>query len=45
MENFRAYRINEADGEVSASFCELGLDDLTPGNVVIKVSYSKFVVP
>lgn len=40
MEKFRAYRIDEVDGKVSAGFCELGLDDLTAGNVVIKVSHS-----
>ena len=40
MQKFRAYRIDEVDGKVSAGFCELGLDDLTAGNVVIKVSHS-----
>ena len=40
MKKFRAYRIDEVDGKVSAGFCELGLDDLTAGNVVIKVSHS-----
>lgn len=40
MDNFRAYRINEKDGNVVAGFEEIGLDDLTPGNVVIKVSHS-----
>ena len=40
MENFRAYRINEEDGKVVAGFEELSIDDLTEGNVVIKVSHS-----
>jgi acrylyl-CoA reductase (NADPH) len=40
MQKFRAYRIDEVDGKVSAGFCELGPDDLTAGNVVIKVSHS-----
>ena len=40
MESFRAYRIDEKDGSVVADFAELGIDDLTDGNVVIKVSYS-----
>jgi NADPH2:quinone reductase len=40
VEKFRAYRIDEVGGKISAGFCELGLDDLTAGNVVIKVSHS-----
>ena len=40
MQKFRAYRIDEVDGKVTAGFCEMGLDDLTAGNVVIKVSHS-----
>jgi len=40
MEEFRAYRIDEVNGDVVAGFCELTLDDLTDGNVVIKVSHS-----
>jgi len=40
MEKFRAYRINEQDGKVVAGFEEIGIDDLTEGNVVIKVSHS-----
>jgi len=40
MQGFRAYRIDEVDGKVAAGFCELTLDDLTDGNVVIKVSHS-----
>ena len=40
MDKFRAYRINEVDGKIVAAFEEISLDDLTPGNVVIKVSHS-----
>ena len=40
MQKFRAYRIEEVNGDVAAGFCELTLDDLTDGNVVIKVSHS-----
>ena len=40
MDNFRAYRINEKDKKIVAGFEELTVDDLTPGNVVIRVSYS-----
>ncbi len=40
MDSFRAYRINEQDGKIVAGFAELGLDDLTDGNVVVKVSHS-----
>ena len=40
MDKFRAYRIDEDDGKVVAGFQELSIDDLTEGNVVIKVSHS-----
>ena len=40
MDSFRAYRIDEKDGRITAGFQELALDDLTPGDVVIKVSHS-----
>jgi NADPH2:quinone reductase len=40
MDKFRAYRINEQDGNIVAGFEEIGIDDLTEGNVVIKVSHS-----
>lgn len=40
MDKFRAYRIDEQDGKVVAGFEEISIDDLTPGNVVIKVSHS-----
>ncbi len=40
MDNFRAYRIDEQDGEIVAGFKELSIDDLTAGNVVVRVSHS-----
>jgi len=40
MNRFRAFRIDEADGGVTAGFCELSLDDLSEGEVVIRVSHS-----
>ncbi len=40
MDKFRAYRIDEQDGKIVAGFQEIGLDDLTDGDVVVKVSHS-----
>ena len=40
MKKFRAYRINEQDGKIVAAFEELSIDDLTDGNVGVKVSHS-----
>jgi len=40
LDSFRAYRIDEQDGEIVAAFKELSLDDLTDGNVVVRVSHS-----
>ncbi|MDA1063128.1 MAG: acryloyl-CoA reductase [Proteobacteria bacterium] len=40
MDNFRAYRINEVDGKIVAGFETLSVDDLSEGNVVVKVSNS-----
>jgi len=40
MDSFRAYRIDEKDGEIVAGFEELTIDDLTEGNVVVRVSHS-----
>lgn len=39
-EKFTAYRIFEQDGKSAGRFVELGLDDLDPGEVVIRVVYS-----
>ena len=40
MDTFRAYRIDEAEGGVKTGFEDISIDDLTDGNVVIKVSHS-----
>ena len=40
MDKFRAFRIDEQDGKISAGFQELGIDDLTEGNVVVRVTHS-----
>ena len=40
MQQFRAFRIDNKDGRIEAGFTDLGIDDLTPGEVVVKVSYS-----
>ena len=40
MDKFRAYRIDEQDGKIVAGFQEMSIDDLTEGNIVIKVSHS-----
>jgi NADPH2:quinone reductase len=40
MDKFRAFRINEQDGNIVAGFQELSLDDLTDGNVVVRVTHS-----
>jgi len=37
---FRAYRIHEENGRIAARFDQLTLDDLAPGDVVVKVRYS-----
>jgi NADPH2:quinone reductase len=37
---FRAFRIHEVDGKVQARFETLGLDALSPGDVVVRVAYS-----
>jgi NADPH2:quinone reductase len=39
-DTFRAYRITDSDGKVAAKFVELRIEDLTPGDVVIRVSHS-----
>ena len=40
MENFRAYRIDQQDGKIIAGFTTLNTNDLSEGNVVIRVSHS-----
>lgn len=40
MDNFRAFRIDEQDGKIVAGFQALSVDDLTEGNVVVRVTHS-----
>lgn len=40
MPTFRAYRIHRDDGKIAARFDQVTLDDLTPGDVVVRVNYS-----
>ncbi len=40
MDSFRAFRIDEHDGNIVAAFEDLTLDDLTEGNVVVRVTHS-----
>ena len=40
MNTFRAYRIHDQDGRISARFESIAVDALTPGDVVIDVQYS-----
>ncbi|MDJ0813839.1 MAG: oxidoreductase [Woeseiaceae bacterium] len=40
MTDFRAYRINKQDDGITAGFELMTIDDLTEGNVVVKVSHS-----
>jgi len=40
MDNFRAFRIDEKDGKIVAGFQQLGVDDLTEGNVVVRITHS-----
>jgi NADPH2:quinone reductase len=38
--HFRAYRVHRQDRTIFARFDEVSLDDLTPGDVVVRVTYS-----
>jgi acrylyl-CoA reductase (NADPH) len=40
MSTFKAFRIDERDKKIVAGFEQLTLDDLAPGDVVIRVQYS-----
>lgn len=40
MTSFRAFRIHEIDRSIVARFDEISLDDLGPGEVVVRVSHS-----
>ncbi len=39
-QTFRAYRAHQIEGKVASRFDDLTLDDLSPGDVVIKTAYS-----
>src|SRR4051812_15262031 len=40
MERFKAYRLTEVDRKMKAEFVDCTLDDLDPGDVVVRVAYS-----
>jgi len=40
MQSFRAFRIDQDENRIVAGFTDMAIDQLTPGDVVIKVSHS-----
>jgi len=40
VEKFRAYRLSEVEKKIKAEFVECSLDDLDPGELVVRVAYS-----
>jgi acrylyl-CoA reductase (NADPH) len=40
MSSFKAFRITNSEGKISAAIVDTSLDELTPGDVVIKADYS-----
>ena len=40
MEKFKAYRLSEVEKKIRAEFVECTLDELDPGEVVVRVAYS-----
>ena len=40
MEKFKAYRLTEADKKIRAEFAECTLDELDPGELLVRVAYS-----
>ena len=38
--NFKAFRIHEIDKKIVARFDQVTLDDLAPGDVVVRVTHS-----
>ena len=40
MEKFKAFRLSEVDKKIKAEFVDCTLDDLDPGEVVVRVAYS-----
>ena len=39
MQKFKAYRTFQEDNNVSSRFVEMSLDELDPGDVVVKTKY------
>jgi putative YhdH/YhfP family quinone oxidoreductase len=40
MERFKAYKLTEVDKKIRAEFVDMTLDELDPGDVVVRVAYS-----
>lgn len=40
MQKFKAFKLEEVDRKMRAGFVEMSLDDLDPGEVVVRVAYS-----
>ena len=40
MQSFKAFRLDEVDKKIRAGFVDMKLDDLDPGEVVVRVAYS-----
>jgi acrylyl-CoA reductase (NADPH) len=40
MERFKAYRLTEVEKKIRAEFVDMSLDELDPGDVVVRVAYS-----
>src|SRR4030095_12665654 len=40
MSSFKAFRITNIEGKISAAIVDTSLDELTPGDLVIKAEYS-----
>ncbi len=40
MDKFKAYRLSEVDRKIKAEFVECSLEDLDPGELVVRVAYS-----
>ena len=40
MDSFKAFRIDESGDGIAAGFADLTLDDLSPGEVVVRVTHS-----
>jgi putative YhdH/YhfP family quinone oxidoreductase len=40
MERFKAYKLTEVEKKIRAEFVDITLDDLDPGDVVVRVAYS-----